>query len=203
MVMLTVMASRLLAATFLLAACSRTPEPGGSARSPEESEAGGLSGQAPDTTPSCVVPLLEPEPPAATTLEECPADPGGRPVMPRSTVRFPEAPGKPTLDVELALTDAHRAHGLMYRPHLAELEGMLFTFDDESVHAFWMQNTCLALDMMFIDSSGVIVGVVEQIPPWNTKQRRVSCPSTHVLEVRAGWTRDHGVVPGQHVILGN
>jgi uncharacterized protein len=199
--MLASMASRLLAATFLLAACSRTPEPGGSARSPEESEAGGLSGQAAGS--SCVVPLVEPEPPPAATLEECPADPGGRPVMPRSTVRFPEAPGKPTLDVELAQNDRDRAHGLMYRPYLAELEGMLFTFEDETVHAFWMQNTCLALDMMFIDSSGVIVGVVEQIPPWNTKQRRVSCPSTHVLEVRAGWTRDHGVVPGQRVILGN
>jgi uncharacterized protein len=122
--------------------------------------------------------------------------------MPRSTVRFPEAPGKPTLDVELALTDAHRAHGLMYRPHLAELEGMLFTFDQETAHAFWMQNTCLALDMMFIDQDGYIVGVLEQIPPWNTKQRAVRCASTHVLEVRAGWTRDHGVVPGQRVILG-
>jgi uncharacterized membrane protein (UPF0127 family) len=122
--------------------------------------------------------------------------------MPRSTVRFPEAPGSPTLDVEVASTDLHRAHGLMYRPQLAELEGMLFTFDAETVHAFWMQNTCLALDMLFIDSEGFVVGVLEQVPPWNTARRSVRCASTHVLEVRAGWTRDHGVAPGQRVILG-
>jgi len=194
------MLSRLVAATVVLAACSRTPEPGGSARAPEESGAGGLAGAA--AGPACVVPFAVPEPVPASSVEDCPSDPGGRPVMPRSSVRFPDAPGSPRLDVELALTDAHRAHGLMFRPHLAELEGMLFTFDAETVHAFWMQNTCLALDMMFIDSEGYVVGVLEQVPPWNTARRSVKCASTHVLEVRAGWTRDHGVTPGQRVILG-
>lgn len=197
------MASRFLAAIALLSACHRTPEPGdgapsGGSHPPEESGTGGLSGG-----PSCIVPFAEPEPAAATSREECPADPDGRPVMPRGTVSFPEAPGSPTLDVELALTDPHRQHGLMYRPHLAELEGMLFTFDEESVHAFWMQNTCLALDMMFIDDDGYVVGVLEQVPPWNTQRRAVRCASTHVLEVRAGWTRDHGVAPGQRVIIGS
>lgn len=201
--MVLVMASRFLAAILVLGACSRTPEPtdsaGAGARSTEESGTGGSAGD----VASCVVPLTEPEPPAATSVEDCPADPEGRPDMPRGTVRFPDATGSPTLDVELALTDAHRQHGLMFRPHLAELEGMLFTFDEQSVHTFWMQNTCLALDMMFIDAAGTIVGVLEQVPPWNTARRAVRCASTHVLEVRAGWTRDHGVKPGQKVILGD
>jgi len=199
------MLSRFLAAVVLMGACSRTPEPSdgsaaGGARPSEESTGGGSTAGA---GPACVVPLSEPEPPAATSLEECPSDPEGRPVMPRGSVRFPEAPGAPTLDVELALTDAHRGHGLMFRPHLGELEGMLFTFEGESVHTFWMQNTCLALDMMFIDEDGYVVGVLEQVPPWNTARRAVRCASTHVLEVRAGWTRDHGVRPGQRVILGS
>jgi len=196
------MPSRLLAAIGLLAACSRTPEPTDGPSPPQQSETGGLAGDGSPTGPSCVVPLTEPEPAAATTLEDCPTDPDGRPVMPHGTVRFPEATNSPTLDVELALTNAHRAHGLMFRPSLGELEGMLFTFDEESVQGFWMQNTCLALDMMFIDEDGYIVGVLEQVPPWNTQRRAVRCASTHVLEVRAGWTRDHGVKPGQRVILG-
>lgn len=197
------MASRFLAAILLMTACSRTPEPsdtvGTDAQSTEES--GGSGSKAEAAGPSCLVPLTEPEPPPASSREECPSDPEGRPLMPRGAVRFPEASGSPTLEVELALTDAHRQHGLMFRPHLGELEGMLFSFEEESVHAFWMQNTCLALDMMFIDEKGYIVGVLEQVPPWNTARRAVRCPSTHVLEVRAGWTRDHGVKPGQKVII--
>ncbi len=149
----------------------------------------------------CLVPLADAPPPKATSLKSCPPDPEGKPEMPLGTVKFVDADNAPQLKVELALTDKHRRHGLMFRPDLSDSEGMLFTFEGEEVRSFWMHNTCLALDMLFIEESGHISGILEQVPPWNDERRRLSCPVKHVLEVRAGWARDHGVAPGQKVII--
>ncbi len=127
--------------------------------------------------------------------------------MPVGTVTFDEATKKnddgraPEVTVELAQNDDDRAHGLMYRPTLGDEEGMLFSWPYSAPRSFWMKNTCLALDMLFIDSKGFVVGILEQVPPWNESSRRVSCPAAHVLEVRAGFTRDHGITPGQHVTI--
>ena len=121
--------------------------------------------------------------------------------MPRGSVIFPEAPGSPRLSVELAQKDAHRAHGLMFRSKLEDDEGMLFSWPTPEPRSFWMRNTCLALDMLFVNDDAVIVGVLEQVPPWNDQARKVNCPASHVLEVRAGWVRDHGVAPGQRLLI--
>jgi hypothetical protein len=134
-------------------------------------------------------------------VETCPPDVAGRPTMPEGTVEFREAPHSPKLRVELAITDPHRAHGLMFRSSLSDDEGMLFSWKKEEPRGFWMRNTCLSLDMMFLDKEGVIVGVLEQVPPMNELTRSVPCPAAHVLEVRAGWTREHGVKPGQKVVI--
>lgn len=119
--------------------------------------------------------------------------------MPRGAVKFVEAPGAPSIDVELAQNDPDRAHGLMFRPTLSDEEGMLFSWSYEGRRSFWMKNTCLALDMLFLDAKGYVVGILEQVPPMNETPRSVHCPAAHVLEVRAGWTRDHGVFAGQKV----
>jgi hypothetical protein len=66
-----------------------------------------------------------------------------------------------------------------------------------------MRNTCLALDMLFIDQDGIISGILEQVPPMNETSRRINCLSAHVLEVRAGWTRTYGVSPGQKITIEN
>src|SRR5690606_10400156 len=125
----------------------------------------------------------------------------GRPVMPYAVGTFPEAPRAPALTVELALTADRQAHGLMYRPMLTDSEGMLFTWQDERQRFFWMRNTCLALDMLFIAKDGTIAGILENVPPMNDRpQRTVPCPAAHVLEVRAGWTRTYGVSPGQKMV---
>jgi uncharacterized protein len=115
--------------------------------------------------------------------------------MPEGRVRFPGTKA-PELRVELAQNDAHRSHGLMYRSSLSEDEGMLFSWPEAGPRAFWMRNTCLALDMLFLDKDLFVVGVLEQVPPWNEARRQVRCPAAHVLEVRAGWARDFGVRPG-------
>jgi len=107
------------------------------------------------------------------------------------------------VDVELARQDEHRRRGLMYRTSLPQDEGMLFVFDQRRVHAFWMKNTCLPLDMLFIDHDGLIVGIEQNVPTMNRRSYQVGCPSTYVLEVNAGWAHHHGVKAGQRVRFDN
>ena len=101
--------------------------------------------------------------------------------------------------VELARTDAERARGLMWRTSLAPDAGMLFLFDESEVHSFWMQNTLIPLDMIFIDDGGRIVGIVARAAPQTTTGRSVDAPSRYVLEVNGGWAEAHGLSAGDHV----
>jgi hypothetical protein len=79
---------------------------------------------------------------------------------------------------------------------------MIFLFGHRRDHSFWMKNTCLPLDMIFIDRDGLIVGIEENVPTLNEGSYRVGCPSVVVLEVNAGWSRRHGVTAGQQVRIG-
>jgi uncharacterized protein len=87
----------------------------------------------------------------------------------------------------------------MFRTKLDADAGMLFSWNKEQPRSFWMLNTCIPLDMLFIAADGTIVGILEQVPTLNTQPRGVPCAAAHVLEVNAGWTRLHGVAPGQKV----
>jgi len=114
-------------------------------------------------------------------------------------LRFVEA--KLSIQAELARTPAETTKGLMYRTTMPADQGMLFRLGERRLQAFWMRNTCLPLDMFFIDEDETIVGIVENVPVLNEEERKVSCPSRYVLETNAGWARSHGVRPGQHVVL--
>jgi uncharacterized protein len=158
-------------------------------------------GAAAATTPPdrCVVPRVEPPAPVASPAARCPADPTGPIELRVGVVQFTDAPAAPRVVVELAQDDAARTRGLMYRTRLDADAGMLFSWDREQPRSFWMLNTCIPLDMLFIADDGTIVGILEQVPTLNTAPRGVPCAAQHVLEVNAGWTRQHGVVPGQKV----
>ena len=112
-------------------------------------------------------------------------------------VSFPEATGTPSLTVEIADTPLARQRGLMLRKSMPENRGMIFVFDEKRNHEFWMHNTCIPLDMMFIDKDGFITGIEENVPTMNDRTYSVGCQSSFVLEVNAGWSRKHGVAPGQ------
>jgi uncharacterized membrane protein (UPF0127 family) len=114
-------------------------------------------------------------------------------------VAFPDSKNAPRLEVELMLTQAQQERGLMYRKSLADDKGMLFAWNYPTVHTFWMHNTCIPLDMLFIDREGFIAGIVENAPTLNDDGRSIACPVNYVLEVNAGWSRQHGVAAGQHV----
>ncbi len=122
-------------------------------------------------------------------------------MLPIGQVIFEDAAQKPRVQVELARTDSSRQRGLMYRTRLDENGGMLFSWDDDSPRTFWMHNTCVPLDMLFITSGGVIAGVIEQVPVLNDQPRGVPCPVSHVLELNAGWARTHGIRPGQRLTI--
>jgi len=147
----------------------------------------------------CVAPSPSEPAPKAERAKSCPADPTGNLALERGHVRFVEAPGAPRVEVELADRPDSRERGLMYRTGMAEDDGMLFTWPDERVRSFWMRNTCIPLDMLFIDGEGFIAGVLEHVPTLNEDSRTVPCPVAHVLELNAGYARSHGIVAGQRV----
>ncbi|MGH7873775.1 MAG: DUF192 domain-containing protein, partial [Candidatus Binatia bacterium] len=79
--------------------------------------------------------------------------------------------------VEIAATPNARELGLQYRRELADDHGMLFIFSDERENAFWMKNTPIPLDMIFIDRELKIVGIVYDAEPFSLDSRAVSAPS--------------------------
>lgn len=103
------------------------------------------------------------------------------------------------IDVEIAENDHDRQRGLMFRKEMADTHGMIFVFAEKEDHSFWMHNTCIPLDMLYIDDDGLIVGIEENTPTLSDDTFSVGCPSSYVLEVNAGWTRKNGVKAGQWV----
>lgn len=135
----------------------------------------------------------------------CPKDPEKAPALRMGKVTF-SAPGhdggaaaETTLAVEIAEKDHDRQRGLMYRSKMADDHGMIFWFEEKNNHSFWMHNTCIPLDMLYLDDDGLIVGIEENTPTMSDDTFDVGCDSRYVLEVNAGWTRAHGVTAGQRV----
>jgi uncharacterized membrane protein (UPF0127 family) len=113
-----------------------------------------------------------------------------------ASVDFPD---RSRVHAELATTEAERERGLMKRTSLGELDGMLFVFDAPGLHAFWMKDTLIPLDMLWLDGNGKVVSVAESVPPCKTPQ----CPTyppraeaSYVLEVNAGFAKKHSVRVG-------
>ena len=97
------------------------------------------------------------------------------------------------IDVELAETPQERERGLMYRRQLAPSAGMLFVFDAPTNQSFWMKNTYIPLDMVFINPSMQIVGIIHEAEPLTLRPRAVNQPSRYVVEVNGGFCRKHGI----------
>ena len=101
--------------------------------------------------------------------------------------------------VEVADTPAKRELGLQYRRELGDDQGMLFLFPAEGVQTFWMRNTPISLDMIFIGSNMRIAGIVHDAVPFSTTTRSVEKPSQFVLEIRGGLARRQGIEVGATV----
>lgn len=104
--------------------------------------------------------------------------------------------------VELAVTPDSRQLGLMYRDALAAGSGMLFIFPEPAPQAFWMKNTKIPLDILFIDDTGKIVRLHARTTPFSEDSLPSDAPVRFVLEVPGGWSADNGVKEGDTVRLG-
>ncbi|MBN2694501.1 DUF192 domain-containing protein [bacterium] len=100
---------------------------------------------------------------------------------------------------EIADDDEKRGFGLMYRDSLCENCGMLFIFDEIDFHYFWMKNTLIPLDMIFIDEEYKVVGIVKKAEPQTLISRFVKTPSKYVLEVNGGFCEKNGISVGDLV----
>jgi uncharacterized membrane protein (UPF0127 family) len=103
--------------------------------------------------------------------------------------------------VEVVRTPEKISRGLMYRKSLGAHKGMLFIFPEEKLQSFWMKNTYIPLDMLFINKQLQVVGIVENAAPMTTTSRRVAAPSIYVLEVNGDFCRPRGIRAGTRVRL--
>ncbi len=109
-------------------------------------------------------------------------------------------------DVELALNDAERSRGLMFRQKLGPYDGMLFDFHREAPVSFWMKNTLIPLDMIFIAADGTIRSIHANAVPHSTETIPSQFPVRAVLEINGGSAKLLGIKPGdtvKHPIFGN
>lgn len=104
-----------------------------------------------------------------------------------------------TIDIEIADTDYDRQRGLMYRPYLPENAGMLFIFSREEYQSFWMKNTVLSLDILFIGASGTINTIHKYTTPYSEASLPSKEPSTYVLELNAGQCDNWGIREGMKI----
>jgi uncharacterized membrane protein (UPF0127 family) len=117
----------------------------------------------------------------------------------RSSLTIVTASREIKFDIELATTDAERQHGLMFRKQLGAYEGMLFDFFKEMPVSFWMKNTLIPLDMVFIAGDGTIKHVHANAVPMSTDTIPSEFPVRAVLEINGGSAALLGIKPGDKV----
>ena len=109
--------------------------------------------------------------------------------------------GEPLLaiDIEIAESDSAQERGMMQRTSFPPNSGMLFPFEQEEVRQFWMGNTPLALDLLFIAADFQVVDFSTYAKPFSVDPIRSRLPAQHVLEVPAGFVDAEGIVEGDFV----
>jgi uncharacterized membrane protein (UPF0127 family) len=107
----------------------------------------------------------------------------------------------PSFHVEIADNEVSREQGLQYRESLDKDKGMLFVFPNEQQVTFWMKNTSIPLDMVFINSDLKVVGIIPNATPFSLAPLAVSSPSLYVLEINGGVAQIAGIHTGDQVKL--
>ena len=125
----------------------------------------------------------------------------GRQVVPTHAVTFFSDNGieSASIRVQVAQTEAERNLGLMDVRQLAQDHGMIFLFDEQVPLSFWMANTPLPLDMIFVDESWRIVRIHADTQPFSHQSYASDFPARYVVEVHAGFCRRHDIREGQTI----
>jgi uncharacterized protein len=101
--------------------------------------------------------------------------------------------------VEMAQTLEQQAQGLMFRTELADDKGMLFPFEQNRIASFWMKNTLIPLDIIFVGADGRIVNIAQNTTPYSRDPVQSTAPVAAVLELRGGLTKQLGIKAGDRV----
>lgn len=121
------------------------------------------------------------------------ASPAGAQQPPLRTVQL--SAGMHLIQAEVADSFGTRMQGLMFRKSMDTNAGMLFVFDDTSVHCMWMKNTLIPLAVAFIDETGKIVNILE-MQPHDETSRCAAGPARYALEMNKGWFAQRGIKAG-------
>ena len=121
-------------------------------------------------------------------------------VGPREQLLITTAAGEKEFQVEIADDPRETEIGLMFRRQMAENEGMLFDFGAEAPRSFWMQNTYIPLDMLFIKADGTIDSIAERATPLSEKSVPSKGAVRFVLEINGGLSDTLGIEAGDKVL---
>ena len=120
-------------------------------------------------------------------------------VGPREQLLIATEAGEKEFEVEIADDDRETTIGLMFRREMADDEGMLFDFGVEERRSFWMRNTYIPLDMLFIRADGTIDSIGKRATPLSEKSVPSKGPVRFVLEINGGLSDRLGIKPGDTV----
>jgi uncharacterized membrane protein (UPF0127 family) len=138
---------------------------------------------------------------ASTSATPTPASAGAS--SPASGPRA-EMPSGAVYRLELALTPEEQAQGLMFRENLPDRTGMIFVFDQAADHHFWMKNTMIPLDMIWMDASGKVIFVSANTPPCKADPCATygpDAPARQVLEIAGGMAAKEKIAIGSTLRL--
>ncbi len=147
-------------------------------------------------------------PPSNTTASTTTAPPANTETMPEPMFKkegelyfLSSESGKAItkIDIEKADTDTDRQFGLMFRKSMPEDEGMLFLFDNSEQQSFWMHNTYIPLDIIFVDENNVITTIHENVKPLNDTSLKSNGAAKYVVEVNGGYAKKHGIKVGNKI----
>ena len=104
------------------------------------------------------------------------------------------------INIEVADDEEQRSTGLMFRNKMDEDQGMLFLFDSETPQSFWMHNTILPLDIIYVNSKMEIVSIVKNAKPYDDASLPSVKPAQYVVEVNAGYCDKYGIKEGDKIV---
>jgi hypothetical protein len=116
-------------------------------------------------------------------------------------VTFHTPGGEKIIDllVEVAEEEYEQATGLMFREDLTESQGMIFVYDDEDMRYFWMKNTPMSLDMIFINSEMKIIHIEKYTKPMSENLYPSKYPAQYIVETIAGFTDQYDIRVGSRI----
>ena len=121
--------------------------------------------------------------------------------FPTASLTIVTASGRHKFAIEVATTPAQLEQGLMFRQHLAPDAGMIFDLGSIEIASFWMKNTWIPLDMLFVDAAGRIVNIHERAVPGSLEPIVSTAPVRAVVELNGGTAAQLGIKPGDRVIF--